>query len=395
MSISGILVWLLIFLICVAVPLTLSVISFAFMIKKKKNLAFEVTAFMIGSLESLLFYGFLVNPQPWEQPMNVYGTGLDFELHEPVRSEHMLTLLAFLTIGFFCYLILKYAEQHLPPLVSAACMGGLFLGFVFNLVLLIQLLSGIGTHEFPTAVKEIETFRVNETGSILILCIVPIHFLLLSGQLIRELLRKKREELAETEYENTMLKKCNRILQNTKNWNIAALFMMLPLFLIIMGLLVLCGQKPDSAILAFTETSDWLLSGQIAPPAVAWDTHYLCTVSLRGHRKLVKPLRYGMRHEKEKIVVNRQLMVANAFEDLLMEKTPRFHRHLRHFYDTYGYPISKHIGTAWMADVVYLLMKPLEWLFVLILYTFDTKPENRIAMQYILGEIRKKIQQGF
>jgi hypothetical protein len=31
-------------------------------------------------------------------------------------------------------------------------------------------------------------------------------------------------------------------------------------------------------------------------------------------------------------------------------------------------------------------MKPLEWTFLLILYSFDRKPENRIARQYLSGE---------
>ena len=82
-------------------------------------------------------------------------------------------------------------------------------------------------------------------------------------------------------------------------------------------------------------------------------------------------------------MVNRQLCVANAFEQLLEERTPRFHRALRSFYDTYGYPVSRHIKTPFSADVIYLIMKPLEWLFVVVLYLFDEKPEDRIAKQYL------------
>ena len=156
----------------------------------------------------------------------------------------------------------------------------------------------------------------------------------------------------------------------------------LPILGVLTIILILFGQQPDSVILAFTKTSDWILSGEIAPPPVAHDTHYLCTVSLRGHRKLVKPTRFGLRRG-EKIVVNRQLCVANAFEQLIEEKAPRFHRKVRTFYDAYGYPISKHINSAWSADVVYLLMKPLEWIFVFVLYLVDTKPEDRISRQYL------------
>lgn len=157
---------------------------------------------------------------------------------------------------------------------------------------------------------------------------------------------------------------------------------LLPVLGLLVILLCLFGQQPDSIILAFTKTSDWVLSKEIAPPPVEYDAHYLCTVSLRGHRKLVKPIRYGVRKE-QKIVVNRQLCVANAFEQLIMEKAPRFHRAVRNFYDTYGYPVSKHIRHAWTADVVYLVMKPLEWIFLMVLYLFDEKPEDRICSQYL------------
>ena len=102
---------------------------------------------------------------------------------------------------------------------------------------------------------------------------------------------------------------------------------------------------------------------------------------MKGHKELVKPLRMGIRHGN-KIVVNRQLCIANAFEQLLEERTPRFHRALRSFYDTYGYPISRHIHSPWSADMVYLIMKPFEWIFLALLYLFDPAPENRIARQY-------------
>ena len=96
---------------------------------------------------------------------------------------------------------------------------------------------------------------------------------------------------------------------------------------------------------------------------------------------MVKPIRTGMRHGHT-VIVNRQLCIANAFEELLQERLPRFHKAVRGFYDRYGYPVAKHIRSPYAADVVWFLMKPLEWLFLLVLYTFDIKPENRIAVQY-------------
>ena len=36
-------------------------------------------------------------------------------------------------------------------------------------------------------------------------------------------------------------------------------------------------------------------------------------------------------------------------------------------------------------------MKPLEWLFVIVLYAADRKPENRIAQQYMDWNDRKAL----
>jgi hypothetical protein len=44
---------------------------------------------------------------------------------------------------------------------------------------------------------------------------------------------------------------------------------------------------------------------------VVGDGHYLCTVSAKGHKKLVKPIRAGIRRGS-RISVNHQLLIANA-----------------------------------------------------------------------------------
>ena len=111
------------------------------------------------------------------------------------------------------------------------------------------------------------------------------------------------------------------------------------------------------------------------------DAHYLCTVALRGHKKLVRPTRMGLRRG-ERIVVNRQLCVANAFEQLLEERTPGSTGQCGSFMIRMATGL-RHIRTPLAADVAYLIMKPLEWLFVAALYLFDAKPEDRIARQYL------------
>jgi len=129
----------------------------------------------------------------------------------------------------------------------------------------------------------------------------------------------------------------------------------------------------------FTRTCDWTLSQMHPPPA---DCHYLCTVAAQGSPWLVRPLRPGRRHGRA-IVVNRQLCVANAFEDLLQTRWPRFGRLCRKVYDRLGLPVSRFLCRRWLANLVYLAMKPAEWVFGICLLLLDREdPEERIGRMY-------------
>lgn len=108
-----------------------------------------------------------------------------------------------------------------------------------------------------------------------------------------------------------------------------------------------------------------------------------------GHAAVVKPLRVGKRHGR-RVLVNRQLCIANAFEQVLQERVPRLHRGIRSIYDKTGYPIAKHIRKKWQADAIYVIMKPLEWCFLLVLYTLCVNPEDRIAVQYPHADLPKR-----
>ena len=168
----------------------------------------------------------------------------------------------------------------------------------------------------------------------------------------------------------------------------------LPILIILALLLLLLGQKPDSFIRAFTDTYKHGLS--------QWDYkcdnvncggHYLCSVAAKGHKKIVKPQRWGVRNGGE-IICNRQLLISNAFEELLQEKAPVVHKLIRIQYNRTGNFIHRYyhiFNIKIVSDLIYLFMKPLEWSFLVVLYTFDRNPENRIAKQYISSDYRKII----
>lgn len=159
----------------------------------------------------------------------------------------------------------------------------------------------------------------------------------------------------------------------------------IPLFVVVDSVLLLFGQRADSLLLAFTQTYhfhfselDYLCEG------VQCGGHYLCSVAAGGHAAMVRPVRYGIRGGR-KIICNRQLLVANAFEEVLQERFPLAHRFIRRHYDRVGDFIHKDYTpyeNKYLCDLIYLLMKPADWIFRLVLYTVDRDPEGRIARQY-------------
>lgn len=158
------------------------------------------------------------------------------------------------------------------------------------------------------------------------------------------------------------------------------IYLLVPLSAILQALLFLFGQKPDSIISEFTQSCGFLLS--YSDQCSCGGDHYLCSVAANGSRRLVKPVRMGWRRN-EKIIVNRQLLVANAFENWLEECLPRTHKVIRSTYDACGIPVNRWSKHKCRANIIYMLMKPLEWLFLFWLYLVDSKPEDRIASQYL------------
>ena len=175
------------------------------------------------------------------------------------------------------------------------------------------------------------------------------------------------------------------------------LVLSLPILVFLSAILFLFGQKPDTLIRAFTDTYrggfsrlDYLCDNVECPQG-----HFLCTVGAKGHAAIVKPKRYGLRHG-QRIICNRQLLVANAFEEWIEQHLPTFHRLIRKQYNKVGKVVHRYyriFNKKWVSDLIYVGMKPIEWFFIFILYLFDTKPEDRIAKQYLSTEDKIKIQQ--
>ncbi len=279
---------------------------------------------------------------------------------------HRTSLYVLIGLCMLAYLFSTFRKRILPPLPEVLVNLLLVLGVVLNGVMAI--------HQ-----------KDEDLGRMMALFHLPIILLFLMV-----LVRNHRLVLSQAEalQPRSMLEhRCWQLL-HAAPWTKFPLLLVLcvPVLAMLSGVLLLFGQKPDSFIRAFTDTYRHGLSQLDHECAgVVCGGHYLCTVAARGHTAVVRPERLGVRGGRT-IICNRQLLVANAFEELIEQRFPRLHRLIRRHYDRVGEQVERHyhlLDRKWLSDLVHLAMKPLEWSFVLVLYTFDRHPERRIAVQYL------------
>ena len=356
--------------LCGICPIYLNIYNFVGLFreheKKRKRNVVWIATLLVGAFDVVMYltlFEVLVEA-PWDRQI------IDLCIHQPIWTGAWGAIAIVVIVGFIGAAILAGNNVNkIPPLVTVLCISSIYLVLALSAVFCIQVTTEL--HFLPC-------------------WLYPANLLCIAINLIREKIKEwNSEETHDPELygKNLFIKGMNEKLRDTDKWSIYALAMMIPLLGIILIILVLFGQEPDILIKAWTETADWKLSQRIGPPNyLDARGHYLCTVAAGGHKKLVKPVRMGERRG-HRILVNRQLMIANAFENVLEEKTPRLHRVIRDFYDKYGLPLAYFIRNSKIAcDVTYIIMKPLEWIFVTVIYLVDAKPENRIAVQYMPRE---------
>lgn len=332
--------------------------------KQKLQKLASLTTMILGPLFMVILYS-MWGPTDWQKPI-VIGAG-ELELHAPVAGPFMPTIIFLALAAISGFILLYLRKTRLPPLMIVFCVAALYIGCGLGIIFVVQL------------VPNINEAHANIPFEGYLMILFPVNFIVLSVRLLRDVMIDLVKDITERSKSDRLHL---RIVLKGLNLPALALLAMFPLLGICITILALFGQQPDAIVKAFTETSDWLFSMKVSPPPVEYSGHYLCTVAAGGHEKIVKPQRIGIR-QGHHIIVNRQLCVANAFEQLISERAPRFHRIVRQLYDHYGYPLSKRIRTPFAADLIYILMKPLEWIFLTALYLFDLNPENRIAKQYL------------
>lgn len=322
----------------------------------------KVHSMIMGAIE---FICFLIYPAMYANFGYINNCCADSLNTAVFAPDHQLTMLVLISLCLLAYFYSSYRSSIAPPVLELMVNSLLFICIILNIFI-----------AFHT---EFWLFALIGNVPIILLTILNLvrnHKLFLEHW-------KKEEIISRNKLESYAWK----ILSAKPFVKFPILLILcLPLLTTIIGILMLFGQKSDSVIRAFTDTYQHGFS-QLDHECdnVNCGGHYLCSVAALGHKRIVRPQRLGYRHD-QLIICNRQLLVSNAFEDLIREKMPGVHRLIRHQYDKVGTLVHRYyslFNIKIISDIIYILMKPAEWVFLLILYTCDVHPENRISKQYL------------
>ena len=293
--------------------------------------------------------------------------------YSPISYRHSFLLLTVHILSVFSIITLYSKALKIPPVFFAACVVFVTLGILSN----IQFLYHISEHDTS------RIFAWDTGGDInLYMSFYPIMLIIISTAILTKLIRTKAKTHAPLTYQNKWLNIINDKLVQSNNLSLYSFLAVIPFLLIISLILVLFGQDADLVSKAYTETATWKFSQQLHPPTVSdRHGHYLCTVAAFGKPSLVKPIGIGRRNNKP-IIINRQLQIANAFEYMIEKNLPKSHNLIRTNYDKYGINLAKRINNQRLSNLTYIRMKPLEWLFLICLYSYFIQPEKIIKEQY-------------
>lgn len=293
---------------------------------------------------------------------------VDFQ-YTPLSFKHISSFIFFYVLNAVSSFYIWKRGRQLPPLTFTLAICSMSYWIIICIPWSIQFLHHPDQNGY------------SEFASNWGFMIAPLSFILFNLVLFVRVIKSTDFNRVRNQYKNKFLDYLNNKLidsQKTSTWIVIVFF---PFLLLILCILMIFGQYPDSMIKVFTDTTTWTLSQKSHPPFLNHQGHYLCTVAACGSPQLVKPQRIGVRHGHP-IIVNRQLSVANAFENIMETRFPKIHRSIRENYDRYGYPLSKKITSRFGSNLTYLLMKPLEWFFLGFIYLFSTHPEELIRNQY-------------
>ncbi len=356
------------FIVALTVFLVIFFLILIFLLKKK--VFWHEIVIVILYLLSLPFFllALAMHDQQYYAPIDVVD-----QCYSPFGEKHIWSLVVYFALYHIALLSL-WLGKKLAPLYAVLCLVFTFIGLILNAFILTQIIG----HDTSSLGGYSKTFV--DTDAVFFLPVIILNSIM-GISLIVKMIKNEKQKSEQRIFKNKFLNSCNQFLSKRYSVSIWALIFLFPILIVITLILILLGQDYNSLVKVFTETTTWTFSQKMHPPPLDHTGHYLCTVSAKGTPKIVKPIRLGKRGGRT-IIVNRQLQIANAFEELVYDVSPKLHHIIRSNYDKYGYHLCTKINTEKASNMTYVLMKPLEWFFLICLYLCVEKPEEKIKRQY-------------
>lgn len=188
---------------------------------------------------------------------------INSQKHALIWSGAYPTFFTLAALTLLALIIYSYRDANsLSPLANVFCISGILGGVVLLLVFDNQL-----------QVASFHTFFL----------------LIYSIYLLWVRIKEWQEDRTEISYENRLLQWLHQLLNQSRNWSWLAVLVALPTLALVVLVLMLFGQQPDSMIKAWTNTADWAFS-QRSPLRIS---SLMSTISVRlllvGMKKLSSP----------------------------------------------------------------------------------------------------------
>ncbi|GAA4072429.1 DUF6688 domain-containing protein [Amphibacillus indicireducens] len=216
-----------------------------YLVTKKErhfNKVIEVIAMGLGVLY-LYLYTELANIVFVNWDVQLYN----LQKHSMIMPDAFLTIVIILLIAFIGYYIIRFiSADKQSPIVSVIGISAIYLGMGICLLWCIQTISDI------------------------FLVLFPANCIIIFIKTITIFVYQKNVTL-QTGLFTTKFKKLSSILNKATNLPWIALLLAIPLLGVIIVVLMLFGQEPNSIIKAWTETADWTMSQKIPPQNIQYD----------------------------------------------------------------------------------------------------------------------------
>ena len=292
---------MMLFLLLLALPGIAVSIDFVYFLTTGKRTERVLPALLIGLAE---FFVLIVLPWLYGN----FGKDNDCCADEYATAvfapAHQTSIGVLIVLCLSVYVYARVQTTLLAPLAEVFINVVLLIGIVFNVFI------GIHTNELWLAL----------IGNL------PIVLLFLLALAKRQRLFLEYAKTSELGSKNAATKIAFKILTLNVWLKFPVLLVLcLPVLFGLVGFLLLFGQQPDTLVRAFTDTYKHGFSQlDYQCENVQCGGHFLCSIAANGHQKFVKPQRLGIRNGRL-IACNRQLLVSNAFEELLQERMPLLH----------------------------------------------------------------------